>query len=108
MKLSDRAYVWPTRLNDIYFDGKVDLDVLGQNMRHIDKYMQQQQSTERDVRIAIDEKFEELERRIKDAMSLMHYTLQFYPGVVAEFQLAQKAKKRIGVGDSPVPGVQGT
>ena len=108
MKLEHEPYTYPNKLRDVYFGAKVDFDVLGENMRRVDNYMQAQQQTELHVRRKIDEKFEEMEHRIKDAMSLMYYTLQFYPGVVAEFQLAQKAKVRIGVGDSPVPGVQGT
>lgn len=104
MKIQDGPYVYPNKLNDVFFGGKVDLDVLGQNMRHIDNFMSQYQQTDRTMRTAIDEKFEDMERRIQDAVSLMHYTLQFYPVVVNEWQVAQRAKQRLEVSDT-VPTV---
>ncbi len=108
MKLQDKPYVYPTKLADVFYGGKVDVEVLGHNIRHIDNYMQLHQQNERDTRIAIDDKFEEMERRISDAMSLMHYTIQFHPQIVNDWRMVEKSKVRIGVGDTPVPGVQGT
>lgn len=76
---------------------EISFTALTDNIESMGKHMQDQWNNEIAVKAAIDEKFEEMERRIQDALALMHYTRQFYPHVIEEFGTAQKAKVRIGV-----------
>lgn len=81
---------------------EISFSALESNVSMLNAHQQTQWSEHAETMRLIDEKFEELERRIKDAMSLMHYTIQFHPQVVADWQTVDKAKVRIGVDNEQV------
>ncbi len=87
---------------------QVDAYAVSENVKLLSQHQGQQKIEFDQLKNALIDKFEGLDRTIKDAMAFMYYTMQYHPNVVHEFKTAQKAKVRIGVGDTPVPGVQGT
>lgn len=76
---------------------EISFSALEANISALHGHQQTQWSEVAEVNRLLDEKFDELERRIQDAMSLMYYTRQFYPQIITEWDTAQKAKVRIGV-----------
>lgn len=80
---------------------EISFSALQLNISALHAHQQTQWSEEAENRRLIDEKFAELERNIKDAISLMHYTAKYHPNVIQEFEAAKRTKVRIGV-DAPV------
>lgn len=79
---------------------EVSLMALAENVKLLAAHQQTQWAEEHQIRTSVDEIFAGLERRIEDAMALMHYTIKYYPHVMNEFQAAEKTRPRIGVGDT--------
>jgi hypothetical protein len=80
---------------------EVSFSALEQNINALHDYQHTQWTERVEILRLLDEKFTEMEQRIQDALSLMQYTVQFYPEVMTEWRTAQKVKVRIGV-DAPV------
>lgn len=76
---------------------EISFSALESNVSMLQAHQQAQWNSEIELRNAIDGKFEELERRIKDSETFMYYARQFHPAVVAEWETAQKAKRRLGL-----------
>jgi len=84
---------------------EISFIALEKNLRILFDHQQAVHSDAIEIRRVMDDRIKEMETRIQDAMSLMHYTIQFYPYVVNEWQTAQKTKMRLGVepGEQVVP-----
>lgn len=80
---------------------QLDTYAVSENVKMVSQHQHMQKQEFDALKQVLIDDFAELETRIKDAMSLMHYTIQFYPGVMKEWRTAQDAKVRIGVSDDP-------
>lgn len=76
---------------------QLDFNSLTENIQQLSMYQKQQYVHIESFNKAIREHVEYLERKMEDALALMHYTVKYYPHVLDEFRTAERAKERIGV-----------
>jgi hypothetical protein len=95
--IRDVPIIYPPVKQGMLYGGKGAVEIIADNVDALFNHTNSQRNDIENLRGAIANKFDELERRIQDAVALMHYTMKFYPHVVDEFRTAQKTKERIGV-----------
>lgn len=74
---------------------QLDLSALEANINMLSDHQHMMHQIEVRKNKLLAEHIKDMERKVEDAMALMYYTIKYYPEVVKEFQIAEKAKLRM-------------